>query len=277
LVDFEKKPIAEACRLMNLSPSTYYRYKKRFELYGDEGLLNKTLRVDDSPTQLTFQQRNQVLEIIKVNPDLGPTRIRRELETHNTDAREIDDKAIYAELVRLRLNTKRQRFEYAMRMGQALSPVQQEEYERIQETIERPAQTTDRRAYVEQIKESLARKDDSEATVWRTSLEKLGLTDERSDVLTAMFEEMEGQVSPDQLRLLFEKVAGRVRELDKEQESKNVISTARLDEIDEKQWQKRAGEGINLEIITLPDAEPTIDFAEYERKLTGKGRKEESD
>ena len=86
---------------MNLSASTYYRYKKRFELYGDEGLLNKTLRVDDSPAQLTYQQRNQVLEThqaesrIRRNPSFAKSWRRWDIGDRN-----LDDKIIYGELVR---------------------------------------------------------------------------------------------------------------------------------------------------------------------------------
>jgi serine phosphatase RsbU (regulator of sigma subunit)/anti-sigma regulatory factor (Ser/Thr protein kinase)/transposase len=274
LVDVERRPIAEACRLMNLSTSTYYRYKKRFEVYGDEGLLNKELRIDDSPAQLTYQQRNQVLEIIKRNPDLGATRIRRELESLGNGNAGIEDKTIYAELVRLRLNTKRQRYDFALRFGGSLTLQQQEEFGRLTEADQTSQPIIDRQVYVGQIRESLARQEDSRAAVWKNRLEEMGLNEDKSDVLTAMFEEMEGQVSAEQLRLLFERVTGRVRQMDRELEKQNVISTARLDELDEGQWAKRADDGITLEVIDLPATEPTLDFDEYGRKLVRKNRKE---
>ncbi|MGB5107303.1 MAG: SpoIIE family protein phosphatase [Candidatus Zixiibacteriota bacterium] len=277
MVDVQKIAIGEACRQLGFSSSTYYRYKKRFELYGDEGLLNKTLRVDDSPAQLTYNQRNLVLEIIRKNPEFGPTRIKRELETSGNGVGDVEERTIYTELVRLRLNTKRQRFEFSKRWGGTLTPQQEEEYVKLSQRIEQPAQTVDRSAYVEQIKESLQRQEESKLAVFRDRLRELGVDDDRTDVLSAMFEEMEGQVSPEQMRLLFDRVAGRVKALDHEAETKNVLSVARLETLDEKQWEKRAEEGISLEVIKLPDEPEALDFDEYEKKLTGGKKKDKSE
>jgi len=83
-------------------------------------------------------------------------------------------------------------------------------------------------------------REDARITAWRNRLVEMGLNDERNDVLTAMFEEMEGQITPEQLKLLFERVAGRVRRMDRELEKGNVLSTARLEEVDSTQWQQRA-------------------------------------
>ncbi len=272
MVDIQKVPIAEACRVMGLSTSTFYRYKKRFEQYGDEGLLNKSLRVDDTPAQLSYTERNAVLEIIRKNPDFGPTRIRRELEQAGHTA--IEDRTIYGELVRLRLNTKRQRYEFAKRWGGTLTAEQEQEYQRLAQKVETASPVQDRGAYLEQIKDSLQRQEDSRIAAFKDRLRELGVDDERTDVLTAMFEEMEGQISPDQLRLLFDRVAGRVKELDREAEKRNVLSTARLDAMDEKQWQKRAAEGINLEVIAVPEEPAPVSFEEYEQRLLGDRKKE---
>lgn len=272
MVDIQRVPIAEACRMMGLSTSTYYRYKKRFEQYGEEGLLNKTLRVDDTPAQLSYTERNAVLEIIRKNPDFGPTRIRRELEQAGHAA--VEDRTIYGELVRLRLNTKRQRYEFAKRFGGTLTAEQEQEYQRLAQKVETASPVQDRGAYLEQIKDSLQRQEDSRIAAFKDRLRDLGVDDERTDVLTAMFEEMEGQISPDQLRLLFDRVAGRVKELDREAEKRNVLSTARLDAMDEKQWQKRAAEGINLEVIAVPEEPAPVSFEEYEQRLLGDRKKE---
>ncbi len=278
LVDIEQRSVAEACRLMNLSTSTYYRYKKRYELYGDEGLLNKTLRIDDSPAQLTYKQRNDMLEVIKRNPDYGATRIRKELETLGHQGPELDDKIIYGELVRLRLNTRRQRYEFAMRAGAALTPQQQEDFVNLSKSEPiAPVANTDRTAYLGKIKDSLQRQEDARVAAWRAKLLEMGMTDERSDVLTAMFEEMEGQVSAEQLKLLFERVAGRVRKMDHEEEKGNVLSTARLEEVDSTKWQERADEGISLEVIEFPETKSEIKFEDYEQKLERRHRKSQDE
>jgi transposase len=274
LVDVEKRSIAEACRLMNLSSSTYYRYKKRHELYGDEGLLNKNLRVDDSPAQLTYQQRNQLLETIKQNPEFGATRLRKELETLGHRGPELDDKTVYSELVRLRLNTRRQRYEYSLRVGGELTPQQRDDFARLpQIDTEIHLPGVDRAAYLNRIKESLQQQEDVRLAEWQRQLTEMGLNDEQSDVLTAMFEEMEGQVTPEQLRLLFERVTSRVRTMDQESEKLNVLSTARLEEADSNQWQQRADDGISLEVIELPEADSKFKFEEYEQKLEQRNRK----
>ena len=274
LVDVEKRSVAEACRLMNLSASTYYRYKKRHELYGDEGLLNKALRIDDSPAQLTYQQRNQLLETIKQNPEFGATRLRKELETRGHRGPELDDKIIYGELVRLRLNTRRQRYEYSLRAGRDLTPQQQEDFARLPQVEgETQPQGVDRSAYLGRIKESLQQQEDVRLAAWRRQLTEMGLNDEHSDVLTAMFEEMEGQVTPEQLRLLFERVAGRVRTMDQELEKQNVLSTARLEEVGSRQWQQRVDDGISLEVIELPETDSKFKFEEYEQKMEQRNRK----
>jgi transposase len=274
LVDVEKRSVAEACRLMNLSASTYYRYKKRHELYGDEGLLNKTLRVDDSPAQLTYQQRNQLLETIKQSPEFGATRLRKELETLGHRGPELDDKIIYGELVRLRLNTRRQRYDYSLRAGGDLTPQQQDDFARLpQIESEAQPQGVDRSTYLGRIKESLQQQEGVRLAAWRLQLTEMGLNDEHSDVLTAMFEEMEGQVTPEQLRLLFDRVAGRVRTMDQELEKQNVLSTTRLEEVGNKQWQQRADDGISLEVIELPETDAKFKFEEYEQKLDQRNRK----
>ncbi len=275
LVDVEKRSVAEACRLMNLSASTYYRYKKRYELYGDEGLLNKTLRIDDSPAQLTYQQRNQLLEIIKHNPEFGATRLRRELETLGHRGPELDDKTIYGELVRLRLNTRRQRYEYSMRVCGELTPQQLEEYARLpreEGPVVPEAEGIDRGAYLSRIKESLQQQEELRMAAWRAQLAEMGLNDEQSDVLTAMFEEMEGQIKPEELRPLFERVASRVRTMDQELEKQNVLSTARLEEVGNRQWQQRAEDGINLEVIELPETDSQFQFEDYEKKMEQRRR-----
>jgi serine phosphatase RsbU (regulator of sigma subunit)/anti-sigma regulatory factor (Ser/Thr protein kinase)/transposase len=267
LVDQEGKSVQEACRLMNLSSSTYYRYRKRFELYGEEGLLNKRLRIDDSPVQMTYEQRNRVLDIVRENPEFGPTRIKRELDERNHDE-ELDERTIYNELVRLRLNTRRQRYDYAQRQGLQLSPEQQEDFRKS--IAEAEPKAVSRGEYLEQIKESLQQKEDEREEKIRDRVAEIGLSQEKSEILTAMFAEMEGQLTADQLKLIVQKVVSRVTEIDAEEESKNVFSTAHLDSVGDEKWQQRAEEGLTLEVMSVPEeVSEGMDFAEYEKKLLG--------
>jgi hypothetical protein len=80
-------------------------------------------------------------------------------------------------------------------------------------------------------------------------------------------------VSADQLRLLFDRVTGRVRTMDREQEKQNVLSTLRLEDVDNKKWQQRADEGLSLEVIELPETESKFNFSDYEQKLEQRGRR----
>ncbi len=268
LVEKEEKSIAEACRLMNLSPSTYYRYRKRYELYGDEGLLNKKLRVDDEPVQLSYEQRNQMLAIIHANPDYGATRIRKELETKFDGAARLDDKIIYIELVRLRLNNKRQRYDYVRRQGGVLTTQQQAEFEKLSAAVTATGQAVDRHEYVEQIKESLQQQEQEKADRWRDLLADSGIHAERNEILAAMFAELDGQVTDEQLNLLLTRITERLGDIDQEQEKKHVLSTARLSQQDATGWQQRGEEGIDLEVISLPEESDDFDFDEYKKKMS---------
>jgi serine phosphatase RsbU (regulator of sigma subunit)/anti-sigma regulatory factor (Ser/Thr protein kinase)/transposase len=270
LVEKEGKPVAEACRLMDLSPSTYYRYRKRYELYGDEGLLNKRLRIEDEPAQLTFEQRNLMLAIVRESPEFGATRIARELEQRGNGGTKLDEKAVYAELVRLRLNNRRQRYEYVERMGGQLSSEQKAEFERLNADLEAGGPRLDRQAYVEQIKESLQQKEADRVAHWRDRLVEQGIRDERGEIVTAMFSELEGKVTPDQLDLLVGKIAERLGEIDKEAEKKNVFSTVKIEEEGADGWRQRAEEGIDLEVIDLPEEDSDFDMDEYEKKMSDK-------
>lgn len=277
LVEKEGQPVAEACRLMNLSPSTYYRYRKRYEQYGDEGLLNKRLRIEDEPSQLTYEQRAQMLAIIREQPELGATRIAQEMESRGNGDSSVDDKAIYAELVRLRLSNKRQRLEYVQRLGEGLSTEQEAELARLSEAAKTPGQPVDRAAYVEQIKESLQQKEDEREAQWRQRLADRQVGLEQIEVLTAMFAELEGRIGEEQLEFLISRVTERMGEIDLAAEKKNVISTVDLAEQKDDGWQQRAEEGIDLEEISLSEeGEEEFDMAGYERKLHegGKGDKD---
>jgi serine phosphatase RsbU (regulator of sigma subunit)/anti-sigma regulatory factor (Ser/Thr protein kinase)/transposase len=271
LVANEGQSVAEACRLMNLSPSTFYRYRKRFELYGDQGLLNKRLRIEDEPAQFTYEQRAQMLSIVREQPELGATRIGQEMAARSEGTAKVDDKTVYTELVRLRLSNKRQRLDYVQRLGEGLSTEQEAELERLNQAVGEPGRVVDRQAYVEQIKESLQEKDEQRTDMWRQRLAERQLGLEQQDVLTAMFAELEGRVSPDQLEILFQRVTKRMGEIDLAAEGKNVISTVELETQTQDGWQQRAEEGLDLEEISVGGDEEEFDMADYERKLQDGG------
>ncbi|MCK4537438.1 MAG: anti-sigma factor antagonist [Candidatus Krumholzibacteria bacterium] len=115
LVDIEGLTVAEACTRMKVSPSTYYRYKKRLAEMGERGLKNKTLREEHEIRRVSTEQRKTLLEIIRANPRYGAKRIAT-LFSEGRDGKNIlSSSLVYEELKRMRLNTYEKRLEYLRR------------------------------------------------------------------------------------------------------------------------------------------------------------------
>ena len=115
LVSVGGMSVAEACTKMKVSPSTYYRYKKRLELLGERGLKNKHLRGEHEIKRLSNEQRVKLLEVIKENPRFGPKRIVDRLNVGRDKDNPITPLLVYEELKRMRLNTYEKRWEYLKR------------------------------------------------------------------------------------------------------------------------------------------------------------------
>ena len=115
MVDVQGMSVKEACGAMKVSPSTYYKYKKRLELLGDRGLKDKVLRQELELNRVSIEERKQLIEIIKGDPDLGAKRIAEEFNKDKDPPRHLGLKMVYDELKRLRLNTKELRVEYLRR------------------------------------------------------------------------------------------------------------------------------------------------------------------
>lgn len=115
LVRIDGLTVTEACKKMNVSPSTYYRYKKRLELMGERGLKNKSLRSEHDIRRLSNEQRETLLEIIRENPRFGPKRISDRINESRGNGDYVSPSLIYEELKRMRLNTFEKRLEYLRR------------------------------------------------------------------------------------------------------------------------------------------------------------------
>ena len=115
LVRIDGLTVTEACEKMNVSPSTYYRYKKRLELMGERGLKNKSLRSEHDIRRLSNEQRETLLEIIRENPRFGPKRISDRINESRGNGDYVSPSLIYEELKRMRLNTFEKRLEYLRR------------------------------------------------------------------------------------------------------------------------------------------------------------------
>jgi anti-anti-sigma factor len=115
LVEIQGMPVAEACRTMKVSPSTYYRYKKRVVEMGDRGLQDKTLRKEDDIKRVSLEQRKGILEIIRTNPKHGAKRIADIFNEGKEEKEHLSQAIVYDELKRIRLNTYDLRLEYLRR------------------------------------------------------------------------------------------------------------------------------------------------------------------
>ena len=117
MVDRQGLSVKEACERMKVSPSTYHKYRRRFETEGAAGLLDRRTRSGSATRQLPVEERELLLKVIAQNPELGVTRLRRHLAAPEYGNLDLDEGTLYEELVRLRLNTRERRIAYAIRNG----------------------------------------------------------------------------------------------------------------------------------------------------------------
>jgi anti-anti-sigma factor len=115
LVEVQGVAVGEACRMMKVSPSTYYRYKKRLVEMGDRGLQDKTLRKEYEIRRVSLEQRRELLEIIKRNPKFGAKKIASVFNDGKAERDRLTPAIVYDELKRIRLNTYELRLEYLRR------------------------------------------------------------------------------------------------------------------------------------------------------------------
>jgi serine phosphatase RsbU (regulator of sigma subunit) len=110
--------ILQACKEMDVSPSTYYKYKKIYDEGGYEylremlhGYTNVGLR------HMSVEVKTKLYDIIREHPEFGPKRISDELNTEKYGYVEVLPRLIYEELRRAKLNLQRQREKFVQRGG----------------------------------------------------------------------------------------------------------------------------------------------------------------
>jgi serine phosphatase RsbU (regulator of sigma subunit)/tetratricopeptide (TPR) repeat protein/transposase len=117
LVNKEKMSVKDACKTVGVSTSTFYKYKKRFEAMGMDGLKEQTIRSEIEEKHISVEDKAKIFDIIRENPDYGAKRISELLNTEKYGFTEIDEKRVYDELVRSRLNTRELRVAFIERGG----------------------------------------------------------------------------------------------------------------------------------------------------------------
>ena len=102
----EGMSVKEACKKVGVSTSTYYKYRKRYDEFGVDGLKEQIQRSEVEEKHISIEDKAKIYNIIKENPDWGPKKISEELMSDRYGKTAIDESRIYDELVRSRLNTK---------------------------------------------------------------------------------------------------------------------------------------------------------------------------
>jgi len=107
---FKHKPnVTELCTLFNRSRTWFYKWKRRYELYGKEGLRNIDRSPPAMPNRTPLDIEMKILNFIITYPTYGPERIANELTRVNVT---VKPSAVYNVLKRHNLNTRKQRLEY---------------------------------------------------------------------------------------------------------------------------------------------------------------------
>ncbi len=111
LIEQEGVPVGDACARLQMAASTYYRYKRRVEVMGDDGL--KPSRPQAPLARASLEEEAAIMEIIAAEPLLGPRRICELLKAANRCRPDLSERAVYDTLRRHGLNRREKRLEFS--------------------------------------------------------------------------------------------------------------------------------------------------------------------
>ena len=112
------KTVAQACKNAGISPTTYYRYKKIYEIGGYEYLREMLHGYTNlSAKHLSIEVKTKIYDIIQKHPEYGAKRISSLLNTEAYGYTRVPYRLIYEELKRAKLNTKERRIQFVKRGG----------------------------------------------------------------------------------------------------------------------------------------------------------------
>jgi len=265
LVDRQGLSVKEACERMGTSASTYYKYRRRFEKEGASGLFDRRTRASAGTRQLAVEEREMLQRLIVAEPEWGATRLRKALALPENGGLELDERSIYEELVRLRLNTRERRLAFALRSGSDRSAELQQQLddlkvaraadESLDEIAERAEKDYHARA-AERVRAVMERMDQAGA--------KSGLHEADRDLLMEVVDELapvaDGEVLADFVTRMAAKLA-------KSAPRKRTDAGPRV--LDWEQWDDKAREGFERrkqEGLDLPD-DPDSDNPKDTRTL----------
>lgn len=110
--------VAETCKEVGVSPTTFYRYKRIYQ-EGGYDLLREMLHgyTNLGLRHLSIEVKTKMYDIIRQYPEYGPKKISDMLNTEKYGFTEISPFLVYEELRRAKLNTKEQRLAFVQRGG----------------------------------------------------------------------------------------------------------------------------------------------------------------
>jgi len=118
LIDEKKLTVKEACEKMQVSPYMYRKYKKIKDSVGLDGLKELLYSSDYiEKKHLSIEVKTKLYDVIRNHPEYGPKRISEELKSKKYGKTDLDEKRIYNELIKAKLNTKEKRENYIKRLG----------------------------------------------------------------------------------------------------------------------------------------------------------------
>ena len=118
LIEDKKMTVKEACEKMQVSPYMYRKYKKIKDSVGLEGLKELLYSADYiEKKHISIEIKTKLYDVISNHPEYGPKRISAELKTKKYGKVNLDEKRIYNELIKAKLNTKEKRENYIKRLG----------------------------------------------------------------------------------------------------------------------------------------------------------------
>ena len=105
----DERGVSEACRLMGVHRSTYYRWKPEVERAGLEMLRPRERRRPRMPNQLSALVEQKIVAFALGHPGLGPRRIAARLGRPEWGGLVVSANGVYKTLVRHGLNTRAKR------------------------------------------------------------------------------------------------------------------------------------------------------------------------
>src|SRR4051794_30902674 len=96
----DERGVSEACRLMGVHRSSYYRYKREVERWGLEMLRPRERRRPVMPNQLSVLIEQRIVAFALGHPGLGPRRIASRLAREEWGAVVVSSNGVYKTLVR---------------------------------------------------------------------------------------------------------------------------------------------------------------------------------